>query len=666
MSPERRLPYAAAISTTDVARSGLRLGYPTVLGDEVWWEEDRPAEAGRRTVVHRAADGRRRELISSPWDARSRVHEYGGRSYVVVPGHGIAFANYADQRLYLTDGGVPRALTGEGPDRYGDLLWHDGAIYCVRERHHDDGKVVRSIVSVTLDGSVTEVTGGSDFYASPAVSPDGEHLAYICWNHPRLPWTGTELRITRLEDGNSWTVKGGMSESVLAPQWKDNRHLYLVSDWSGWWNLYQIGIFGTSSQALYPAEEEFAWPLWELGGLPYLVLGDGRLAVLHGRGDLRLGILDPETGELNDLDVPYQGWRPGLSSSGTTLVGVGYGPDIPRSVVRVDTVTGRVEGLRRDITELPDISCLPQPVAVEIEGSFGRLVHAYLYPPYGYPSSEPSQSSGSSEPSQSSGSSQSSQSSGSSGSSQSSGSSESSESSGSSGSSGADGPAPYVVFVHGGPTGQAITELSLEKAFFTTRGIGVLDVNYGGSTGYGRSYRERLRGQWGIVDVEDTVAAAHWLAAEGHADPRRIAIRGASAGGWTVMAACAASDAFRGGVSIAGVSALAPLVAATHDFESRYIDWLVGPESLYASREPLSHASEVNCPMLLMQGLADLVVPPTQSESFANALTDRGIPCTYLSFEGEGHGFRRLETKTAALAAELAFYEQLFRQDHTD
>ncbi|GAA0400282.1 acyl-peptide hydrolase [Acrocarpospora corrugata] len=605
MPPER-----PPISTADVARSALRLGFPTVRGDEVWWEEDRPAEAGRRTIVHRAADGSRRELLDAPWDARTRVHEYGGRSYVVVPGVGVIFANHADQRLYLTDGGPPRPVTAASEDRYGDLLWGDGVLWCVRERHHDDGKVSRGLVSVTLDGEVIEVISGSDFYASPALSPDGEHLAYICWNHPRMPWTGTELRITRLEDRSSWTVKGGMSESVLSPQWRDNRNLYLVSDWSGWWNLYQIGIFGTSSQALYPAEEEFAGPLWELGGLPYLMLGDGRLAVLHGQGDLRLGILDPETSTLIDLDVPYTGWAPALSADGTTLVGIGYGSDVPRSVVRVDVVTGRVEGLRRDIAELPDIAYLPVPHAVEIEGSFGRRIHAYRYPP-----NTPE-------------------------------------------------PAPYVVFVHGGPTGHATTELSLEKAFFTTRGIGVLEVNYGGSTGYGRAYRERLRGQWGIVDVEDTVAAAQWLAAAGHADPARITVRGSSAGGWTVMAACAAATVFCGGVSIAGVSALAPLVAATHDFESRYIEWLVGSESLYASREPLSRAGEVSCPMLLMQGLADPVVPPTQAEAFAAALTERGIPCTYLSFEGESHGFRRLESKTAALAAELAFYEQLFRPEH--
>ncbi|MBG0815943.1 prolyl oligopeptidase family serine peptidase [Planomonospora sp. ID82291] len=626
------LPYAAwpsPVSTADVARSGLQLAFPTVLGDEVWWTEDRPAEGGRTTIMHRDAGGVRRELLPAPWSARTRVHEYGGRSYAIVPGEGpragaghrVVFVNLADQRLYLLDPGAePRPITPE-PERetglrYADLTVRDGQVWCVRERHDgDDGKVGRSIVSIPLHGGAEprERVCGSDFYASPVPSPDGEHLAYVCWNHPLMPWNGTELRVTRLADGASWTVKGGVTESVLAPQWRDDRNLYLVSDWSGWWNLYQVGIHGTSPQALHPAEEEFAGPLWQLGGSPYAVLDDGRLAVLHGQGELRLGLLDPADGTLTDLDVPYDGWLPALSADGRTLAGIGYGPAVPPSVVRVDTVTGRVEGLRREIDELPDIAYLPVPRTVRIEGRFGRRVHAHVYPP-----SNP-------------------------------------EARG-------DGPPPYVVFVHGGPTGYSPTALDLKKAFFTSRGIGVIDVNYGGSTGYGRAYRERLRGQWGVVDVEDAIAAAEWLAQEGLADPARIAIRGGSAGGWTVMAACARSDAFAGGVSYYGVSALGPFTETTHDFESRYIEWLVGPADpvLYGSREPLGQVAGVSCPMLLLQGLADPVVPPAQSEVFADALAERGVPCTYLTFEGESHGFRRAETRSAALAAELAFYQQIF------
>ncbi|MEV0591015.1 S9 family peptidase [Nonomuraea cavernae] len=648
--------WPSPVSTTDVARSGLRLGWPRALGGQVWWVEDRPDEGGRTTIVRRAADGTRRELLRAPWSARTRVHEYGGRPYDVTPEGDVVFANLADQRLYLlpcpdrlsppgapgspgalhratvlgpggafqpaaalgpagSTGGEPVAITpvGDG-SRYADLLVRDGQVWCVRERHHDDGKITRSIVSFPLSGGeAREWATGADFYACPALSPDGRHLAYLCWNHPRMPWNGTELRVTRLDDGASWTVTGGTAESVLAPQWKDDRHLYLISDRSGWWNLYQLGIHGTSSRALHPAEEEFAWPPWQLGGLPYIVLGDGRLAVLHGRGDLRLGLLDPGTGRLTDLDAPYTGWDPALATDGTTLVGTGYGPAVPRSIVRVDTVTGRVEGLRRDIEELPDVAYLPSPRPVELSGRFGRRAHAYLYPPAN-PVAEAREA------------------------------------------------PPYVIFAHSGPTAHADTALDLEKALLTSRGIGVLDVDYGGSTGHGRAYRDRLRGQWGVVDVEDTIAAAEWLAAEGLADPERIAVRGASAGGWTVMAACCRSGAFAGGVSYYGVSALGPLNAHTHDFESRYVEWLVGPEDpqVYASREPLALVDGVSCPMLLLQGLDDPIVPPEQSAAFAEALSERGVPCTYLAFEGEGHGFRRTETRAAALAAELAFYQQLF------
>ncbi|MEV4459130.1 prolyl oligopeptidase family serine peptidase [Microbispora sp. NPDC049633] len=625
-------PRPSPISTTDVARAGLRLGFPSVLGRETWWEEDRPAEGGRRTVVHRAADGTLTDLLPAPWDARTRVHEYGGRSYVVVPRHGLVFAHHPDQRLYLAP-----SRPGDGPDpaaerpvpvtpapdapgalRYADLRVQDGPdgprVWCVRERHRQDAEVTRSIVSVALSGAgdVTEWAAGSDFYASPTPSPDGRHLAYICWNHPHMPWTGTELRVTRLSDGATWTVMGGPDESVLAPLWCGERHLYAVSDRSGWWNLYRADVSGSSCEALCPLDEEFAGPPWQLGGLPYAVLGDGRIAVPHGRGDLRLGVLDPETGRLSDLDVPYRGWSPVLDTDGDVLVGIGYGPDVPRSVVRIDPTgdagrAGRAEELRREIDDVP-AGVLPVPRAVEFEAGPGMRVHAYLYPPEGAD----------------------------------------------------EGGAPYVVFVHGGPTGHATSELGLDKAFLTSRGIGVIDVNYGGSSGYGRAYRERLRGRWGVTDVEDVVAAAKWLVAEGLADPARIAVRGASAGGWTVMAACGASDVFAGGVSVAGVSALAPLVAATHDFESRYVEWLVGPEDRYAEREPLALADRVTCPMLLMQGLADPVVPPAQSQAFADRLTARGVPCTYLTFEGEAHGFRRLETRAAALAAELSFYLQIF------
>ncbi|MEU8355136.1 prolyl oligopeptidase family serine peptidase [Nonomuraea sp. NPDC048882] len=656
--------WPSPISTRDVAGSAVRPGWPTLMDGRTWWTEDRPDDGGRTTIVCRAADGTRRDLLPAPWCARTRVHEYGGRPYAVTPEGEVVFANLQDQRLYLLpENGEPKPVTPPGC-RYADPLVRDGQVWCVREHHAEDGKVTRAVVSVPLDGGeIREWATGCDFYASPTISPDGRHLAYVCWDHPRMPWDGTELRVIRLSDGDSWKVRGSVTESVLAPAWKDDTRLYLVSDSSGWWNLYEIGVHGDGARALHPAEEEFTLPPWRLGGMPYAILADGRLAVLHGRGDLRLGLLDPASGTLTDVEAPYSGWDADLATDGTAVTGIAYAPTTPRSVVTVNPATGSHHPLAPTPSALPNPAYLPVPRPVRIGGPADQTaqisdtthqdtqigstadqatriastthqdrrsgdtihqdarigdtadqdVHAFLYPPHTEASPQ-------------------------------------------------SGPPPYVVFVHGGPTAHADTALDLEKAFLTSRGIGVLDLNYGGSTGYGRAYRDRLKGQWGLVDVHDTIAAARWLAEQGLADPARIAVRGGSAGGWTVMAACCSSDVFAGGVSYYGVSALAPLAAHTHDFESRYVEWLVGPEDpqVYAAREPLALVDGATRPMLLLQGLDDPVVPPEQSAAFADALSERGVPCTYLAFEGESHGFRRTETRAAALAAELAFYQQIF------
>ena len=409
-----------------------------------------------------------------------------------------------------------------GALRYADFVLSPDSseIWCVREQHEED-RVRRAIVAVPLDGSaaddpaaVRELVSGADFYAFPTPSPDGSRLAWICWNHPRMPWDGSELRVAVMEDGvpgRGTLIKGGVAESVLAPCWRDETSLYVVSDWSGWWNIYQVGLYGEPPQALYPAEEEFASALWQLGGRPFAVLGDGRLAVVHGQGDLRLGVLDPESGELADLDIPYTAFGTSVSADGTVVVGVAGGPATPQGVVRVDTVTGRTEALRRELDEVPDAAYLPIPDAVEIEGPFGRVVHAIVYPPSNPAATAP------------------------------------------------DGELPpYVVWVHGGPTSHVTSVLDLEKAYFTSRGIGIIDVNYGGSTGHGRGYRERLRRQWGIVDVEDAIAAARGLAARGDADPQRLAIRGGSAGGWTALCAVTTGAAAHGTVFSAAASYFGP------------------------------------------------------------------------------------------------------------
>ncbi len=617
--------WSSPISAAAVARARLRLSFPTVRGDRVWWQETHPEQGGRTTIVLSGV-----ELLPAPWDARTRVIEYGGRSYLPLPDGDVVFANFADQRLYrLTPGDTPRPLTPEPARpaglRYADFsLSPDGLqVWCVRESHADEG-VRRAVVAVPLDGSaasspdaIGELVTGADFYAFPTPSPDGRHLAWVQWSHPRMPWDGTELRVAAFDEqgalGKSRPVKGGLNESALAPAWLTDSRLYVVSDWPGWWNLYEVGLRGESPQALYPAEEEFAGPLWQLGGRPYALLGDGRIAVLHGQGDQRLGLYDPETAELTDFDLPYTDWKDALSADGTTIVGIAGAPDIPWSVVMVDADTGEAKVLRSELDTPPAAAYLPLPRAQELEGPFGRPVHAFVYPP-----SNP-------------------------------------------GFQGPEGELPpYIVFVHGGPTGHATSVLDLEKAYFTSRGIGVIDVNYGGSTGYGRVYRERLRRQWGVVDVEDSIAAAAALARAGVADIERLAIRGGSAGGWTTLCAVTRTSLFKAGTSYFGISDPQVFMKETHDFESRYLHGLIGPipgfERTYEERSPIARAAQTACPVLLLQGLEDPIVPPPQSERFAEALASREIPYAYLTFAGESHGFRRADTVTACLEAELAFY----------
>ena len=630
MTARATAPYGSwpsPISAADVARARLRLSFPTVHGDHVWWQETRPEKGGRTTIVRSGT-----ELLAAPWDARTRVHEYGGRSYLPLPDGDLVFANYADQRLYrLTEGRSPLPITPEPAEpaglRYADLtLSPDGQhLWCVQESHAS-GAVRRSIVAIPLNGAATqdpsavrELVGGADFYAYPTPSPDGGHLAWVQWSHPRMPWDGTELRVAAFDPAGTLdrgrTVKGGLTESALAPTWQDESGLYIVSDWPGWWNLYEIGIHGESPQALYPAEEEFAGPLWQLGGRPYALLDDGRVAVLHGQGDQRLGLYDPETAELTDFDLPYTDWKPQLSGDGTTIVGIAGAPDIPWSVVSVDADTGSATVLRAELDSLPDPAYLPLPRAQELEGPFGRPVHAFVYPPANPAVQAP------------------------------------------------EGELPpYIVCVHGGPTAHSSSVLDLEIAYFTSRGLGVVDVNYGGSTGYGRSYRERLRRQWGIVDVEDTVAAAAALVRGGVADPKRLAIRGGSAGGWTTLCAITQSTLFRAGTSYFGIADPQSWLKETHDFESTYLYGLIGPmpgfERAYEERAPLTRASGTACPVLLLQGLDDPIVSPPQSERFADAVAAKDIPYAYLTFEGESHGFRRADTVITCLESELAFYGQ--------
>jgi dipeptidyl aminopeptidase/acylaminoacyl peptidase len=519
--------------------------------------------------------------------------------------HALVFTHWDDQRVYRLDapGGEPRPLTPAPPEpsgwRYVDPVPAPGGthLWWVREAHAD-GPITRHIVAVPLDGSaaddpsaVREVVGGSHFLAGARPSPDGRRLAWLAWDHPQMPWDGTELRVADLGDdgiaGPHRTVLGGPTEAVFQPEWADDDTLYAVSDRTGWWNLYRLPVAGGDPEPLCPREEEFGVPLWTPGMATYAVLSDGRVAVLHGRGQLRLGVLDPRTGELRDLDLPYRVLVPLLRGSGNTVALTAGGPRTPATVLRVDTGTGEATEVHvaTDPAELPDAAYLPEPTDETLPGPGGRDVHALVYPPTNPAAEAP------------------------------------------------EGELPpYVVFVHGGPTAHTLPSLDLQKAYFTSRGIGVVDVNYGGSTGYGREYRERLREQWGVVDVEDCVAAAQQL-----------------------------------GASYYGVAELLRFAQDTHDFESRYLDGLIGPlpetYGRYVDRAPLSHVDQLSCPVLLLQGLEDEVVPPSQAELFRDALAEKGIPHAYLAFPGEQHGFRRAETVITALEAELSFYGQVLGFD---
>jgi dipeptidyl aminopeptidase/acylaminoacyl peptidase len=660
--------WKSPISAADVARGGTAVSYPSIAGDEVWWQESRPAEGGRVTIMASAsADSTPRELLTAPWYARNRVHEYGGKSYLPVPslslagGFDLVFANFADQRLYA----LGAAVTGEGNPvpltpadcgfRFADLvLSPDGReIWCVRETvRPDDGqpeagfhtgggmKVRREIVAVPTDGAAADdeaairvLVSGAQFFAFPTPSPDGTKLAWINWNHPQMPWDGTELRVgpaSGVTVRDAPLVMGGPSESVLAPLWRDDATLYVISDASGWWNVYEVAAADSAApRPLHPGEEEFAGPLWQLGGRPFALLGDGRLAVLHGLGESHLAVLDPATGSLTDLDMPGYRAISDLAAAGSTLAAIAVGPRAPWSVLRTSP-DGGPEVIRQQVVTAPDPAYLPDARSVQLSPDpNGDVVHAVVYPPTNPDVAAP-----------------------------------------------VGELPPYLVNVHGGPTSNSVPSLSMEKAFFTSRGIGIIDVNYGGSTGYGRAYRDRLRGQWGVVDVADAMNAALALAESGEADERRLGIRGGSAGGWTALAAVTSGlldgpgeagaghpPVFAAAVSYYGVSDLRPFAVTTHDFESRYLDDLIGPlpaaSGLYEARSPIGHVSPLTCPVLLLQGLDDPIVPPAQSEAIAADLAAHGIPYAYLVFEGESHGFRKAETNIIALEAELAFYGQI-------
>lgn len=636
-------PYGSWISPVKaglLASASIGLGSIKVSGQDVYWLEGRPLEQGRNVLVRRDPDGAQVDLTPPGFNTRTTVHEYGGGAYI-VHGKTIFFSNFADQRLYRLDpGGDPRPITPEPKAEWG-LRYADGRltpdgrkIICVRQRLLEEPKragkktkqpvvpqYANELVVMPTDGSTEPkiIASGHDFYSNPRPSPNGRKLAWLSWDHPRMPWDGTELWVADLAlDGslsNPRRVAGSPHESIFQPEWGSWDELYFISDCTNWWNLYSWRD-GTI-KPLAPMDAEFGSPQWVFGQSTYAVLADGRIACIYSQDGIEhLGLIPAGGGALQVIETGHTGFYSLATDGENLLVGAGS-PAESVAVLKIDPQTAGVEVLKcsSELVIDPGYISLPRPIEFPTEN--GLTAHALFYPPanqdYQAPRGE---------------------------------------------------KPPLIVISHGGPTGATDALFSLEIQYWTSRGFGVVDVNYGGSTGYGRAYRQRLNGQWGVVDVQDCINAARYLIDQKEADGKRAIIRGGSAGGYTTLAALTMQKFFAAGASYYGIADLEPFAVDTHKFESRYLDSLIGPYpeaiELYRQRSPVHYMDQISCPMILFQGLEDRVVPPSQAEIMVRALQAKKLPYAYLPFEGEQHGFRKAENIQRSHEAELYFYSRVF------
>ncbi len=618
--------------TSDLIVSGMiGLSNISIDGDMVYWSEMRPEERGRIAVVRREPDGKMTDLLPAPWNVRTRVHEYGGGSYLVHNGV-LYFSNFADQRLYrLSPGGQPEALTPAVDLRYADYVMDEkrNRLVCVRE-DHTGSEVTNTIASIALDGAELERGGqvlvsGKDFYSTPRLSPDGRRLCWLEWNHPNMPWDGTELWLAQVtEDGsleNAKRIAGSESESIFQPTWSPDGVLYFISDRTNWWNLYRW--LDGQAQALYPLEADFGEPQWVFGMTTYAFESAERLVCVHTEnGASVLETLDTRTLKVQPVSLPYTDIGGVMAESGKVYF-LGGSPTTPYSIAQLDLSSGQSVVLQKSTSLVVDPGYLSIPEEIAFPTENGLTAYAYYYPPRNRDYIAP------------------------------------------------DGELPpLIVSSHGGPTGATGTALRLGIQYWTSRGIGIVDVNYGGSTGYGREYRERLKGQWGIVDVDDCVNAALYLARSGKADPKRLAIHGGSAGGYTTLAALTFRKVFQVGASHYGVSDVEALAKDTHKFESRYLDGLIGPypeaRDVYIERSPIHFTDQLDCALILFQGAEDQVVPPDQSRKMYEAVRAKKLPVAYLEVPGEQHGFRQAAHIKRSLDGELYFYSKVFKFELAD
>jgi len=618
--------WKSPISAEFVAAGEVGLEQIRLDGEDIYWIERRPQQGGRKVIVRRSKEGRIDDRTPPGFNARTRVHEYGGGDYAVLDGR-IVFAHFTDQRLYMqATGSAPKPLTPEAALRYadGEIDPRRNLFYCVREDHSGPGEAVNALVRVDLskENAGTVVASGNDFYSSPRLSPDGSRLAWLTWNHPNMPWDGTELWLGKLDDRGSIIAKdrvaGGADESIGQPEWSPDGMLHFISDRTGWWNLYRWKA--NRIEALCPRDAEFGQPQWVFGASLYGFGSNNKIVCTYAaNGWDRLATLDTASGALTVLEIPFTVISQ-VRVAGERVIFIGASATETSSVVCLNLTSGKITILRRSREAVLDARYLSAPRAIDFPTEGGALAHGYFYfpknPDYLAPPDE---------------------------------------------------KPPLIVLSHGGPTSSTSPSLKYSIQYWTSRGIAVLDVNYRGSSGYGRAYRERLNGRWGIVDVDDCVNGARYLVAQGEVDGHRLAIRGGSAGGYTTLCALTFRDVFKAGASHYGVSDLEALAKDTHKFESRYLDRLIGPyperRDLYIERSPIHFTDRLNCALILFQGLEDKVVPPDQAEKMFRAVRAKKLPVAYLAFEGEQHGFRKAENIRRVLEAELYFYSKVFRFD---
>ncbi len=621
--------------TSDLIVAGtVSLSEITFDGDDIYWLEGRPSEGGRNVVVRRAPDGNVSDLTPAPFNARTSVHEYGGGSFLPVDGK-IYFSNFSDQRLYFqTTTQEPQPLTPPVDLRFADFVFDRARnrLICVREDHTMTGReAVNTIVAISL-GNISEsgsaskkftpgevLVSGSDFYSSPRLSPDGKRLAWLQWSHPNLPWDGTELWVGEFGDdgliNQKEKVAGGADESIFQPEWSPEGSLHFISDRTNWWNLYRWD--GKVIENLLPKDVEFGVPQWVFGLSTYAFVSENQLiCTFNDEGRWFLAVLHTRTKELNLMNQPFTEIRYVRTTPTHAVFWAGWSTE-PSAIVHLDLMTGIQTILRRSSNIQIDPEYISVPQAIEFPTEKGLKAYAFYYPPDNQDYAAPP-----------------------------------------------GAKPPLLVKIHGGPTSAATPILVLGIQYWTSRGFAVVDVNYGGSTGYGREYRTRLNGQWGVVDVDDCVNAARHLVTLGWVDPDHLAIDGGSAGGYTTLCALTFHDVFKAGASYFGISDLKVMDEDTHKFESRYSHSLLGPldtrEKIYRERSPIHYIDRLTCPLILFQGLEDKIVLPNQAQMMFDAARKKGLPVAYVPFEGEQHGFRRAENIKRALDAELYFYGKVF------